>query len=185
MTTARPSAEAVTALFRASYDEVLRYAQWLSGNDEQAKDLVQRAFHDGVKDWHRLDFLALDGQVAWLKRVCRNKHIDDLRRDGRFKELREALYARFSRSPRDPADMVVDRAAVEQCWKSIVSMPPVRRTVAVLVWRDQMETLEIAAELGISAATVRVHLHRARRQLERDVGLPFEVWIPGGEERKD
>ncbi|MGW3185547.1 RNA polymerase sigma factor [Kitasatospora sp. NPDC001119] len=162
-------ADAVTALYRATYRDVLRFAIMLAGKSD-APDLVQHAFHQAALTWDEVGTRPLDGQVAWLKTVCRHKHIDNIRRDTTFDKLRVDVCEFYTTAPHDPASVTVARAALDRCWAAIQAMPTAQRTVAVLAWHQGLDPAEIAASLGISPATVRVQLHRARLRLEREVG---------------
>ncbi|MFF2078399.1 RNA polymerase sigma factor [Kitasatospora sp. NPDC058162] len=168
-------AEAVTALYRATYRDVLLFATVLTGQAESGADLVQQAYQAAALRWDELDSRPLDGRIAWLKTVCRNKYVDGVRRDTAFGKLRIDVCEFYTTAPHDPADVTVARAALERCWAAIKAMPPAQRAVAVLAWREGLDPAEIATSLGLSPATVRVQLHRARLRLSREIGdhLPF------------
>ncbi|MEU3570575.1 sigma-70 family RNA polymerase sigma factor [Kitasatospora sp. NPDC036755] len=167
-------ADAVTALYRAAYRDVLRSTTVLAGAAD-APDLVQYAFQQAALKWDEVGSRSPDGQKAWLRTVSRNRFIDDLRRDVRFDDLHFKVCEHYTAAPHDPADVTVARDALERCWAVISAMPEAQRAVAVLAWREGLDPAEIARSLGISPATVRVQLHKARRRLTSEIGnhLPF------------
>lgn len=167
-------ADAVTALYNAAYRDVLRSTTVLAGAAD-APDLVQYAFQKAALKWDEVGSRSLDGQKAWLRTVARNRFIDDLRRDVHFDELHFQVCEHYTSAPHNPADVTVARAALERCWAVISAMPRSQRAVAVLAWREGLAPAEVAQSLGISPATVRVHLHKARLRLGAEVGehLPF------------
>ncbi|MFJ7280990.1 RNA polymerase sigma factor [Kitasatospora sp. NPDC098663] len=179
---------AVTALYRAAYHDVLRSATLLTGQAHTAADLVQQAFHEAALKWHEqgLGSSSLGGQTAWLKTVCRRRHIDGLRRKIGFDEMRIDVYEQYTADGHDPAAVTVARAALDRCWAAIKAMPEAQRTVAVLAWRNGLDTAEIARDLGISQATVRVQLHRARLHRAREIGddLPEAVDSAAAKKRR-
>jgi RNA polymerase sigma-70 factor (ECF subfamily) len=52
----------------------------------------------------------------------------------------------------------------------VETLSPQQRAAVTLSCREGMATKEIAAVLGLSEATVRVHLHRALATLRRRIG---------------
>jgi RNA polymerase sigma-70 factor, ECF subfamily len=80
--------------------------------------------------------------------------------------------------PAEPAD--VERAAVRlDVVAALAKLSPVQRTATVLYFYAGLSGAEIAEVLGIPHGTVRFHLFRARKRLERllDTGAdttPFE-----------
>jgi RNA polymerase sigma factor (sigma-70 family) len=73
------------------------------------------------------------------------------------------------RTAPSPESVVLDQRALERCDEVISTMPPERKKVALLRWYCRWTVKEIAAWNGISEATVRGHLMRARRQLNEEV----------------
>ena len=71
--------------------------------------------------------------------------------------------------------------ALDRCLQAIQKMPPAQHRVAYLCWHEDWSTKEIARELGIAQATVRVHLMNARRDLVDAVGNEIVL----AEERDD
>ncbi len=64
--------------------QLTRYAQWLTGDTERVRDVVQETFLRLCR--HRQS--ELDGHLAeWLFAVCRNKAIDVCRKESRMTTL--------------------------------------------------------------------------------------------------
>jgi len=66
--------------------------------------------------------------------------------------------------------VALSRIALDRCLEAINKMPPVQHRVAYLRWHEEWSTREIAHELGIAQATVRVHLMNVRNALRDEVG---------------
>ncbi|MEU0414512.1 sigma-70 family RNA polymerase sigma factor [Streptomyces griseorubiginosus] len=166
----KTTADQVAELFDREEGMLMRYACVLTtGEAAQAADLVQRTFMAAALDWDTVDDRDAHGQRAWLRRTCRNKWIDDLRRSDRLENLLPHLARRHERPAPDPADTVIARVALEQCWKTIAAMPPVRQQIAVLHWHQGYSSAEIAAILKIQPSGVRKHIARARRAVQLSV----------------
>lgn len=89
--------------------------------------------------------------MAWLYRVAFNVANDELRR-----ERRNGVGVR---------DAVQQPSDLSEVLEALKRLPPRERAVMALFYVLDLPVREVAARLGISAATVRVHLTRGRRHL--------------------
>jgi RNA polymerase sigma-70 factor (ECF subfamily) len=151
-------------------------------------DVVQEAL--AVADRRLFDFLR-DRPLPfypWLRRLARDR-LADLRRrhvragsrtvmreeppalpDASVQELAERLFAR-SGSPSARAQREERRARVRV---ALDRLPDRDREVLVLRHLEQLATSEIAAELGVTEATVHTRHLRALRRLRDLLGPEFE-----------
>lgn len=174
----------VTALYDDSVERLHRFVSNLpKGPDSSSNhDLVSYAYKSAVENWHRISAWDRARQIGWLRQVCRNRRIDELRREVRLSKLIPRMGP--DAPVADPQSVALDRIALEACEVVIRNMPARQREVAQCAWLLLMSREDIAATLGITRAAVRVHLARARRALEEEVGphLPFSLndQGPGG-----
>jgi hypothetical protein len=105
--------------------------------------------------------------------------IGSLRRLTRWTLLSERAWT----APDETAEQALCAVTLNKCWAVIKQMPVVQHRVAVLCWAASWTPAEIAAHLGITQSTVRVHLMNARKQLLDVVGpdLPFSEGTGEGE----
>ncbi|WP_346177155.1 sigma-70 family RNA polymerase sigma factor [Streptomyces cuspidosporus] len=158
-------------LFDNEEPPLLNFAVMMTGGREQAaKDLVQQTFMAAALDWETVGQRPPAGQRAWLRTTCRNKWIDEIRRERRLRDLQGQLLRHHERTEADPADVVVSRDALARCWEVLRALPPVRHQVAWLYWIDGHTSSQIAVILGISPSGVRKHLSLAREIIHRQVG---------------
>jgi RNA polymerase sigma-70 factor (ECF subfamily) len=164
----------IAKLFLDTAAELHAYACTLPNVDEsKADDLVQEAFNAAALTWDKLAGRDRSGRRAWLFAVVRNKTIDQWRKDRSSvpspKLLEAPSWADVT------ADQVLSEMALAKCWAVIQAMPPVRKKVAFLRWREDWTSAEIAGWLGISQDTVRGHLRVARGELLVQAGadVPF------------
>ena len=87
----------------------------------------------------------------WRKAAIRTRHRQELSRS-------------ITATDSDPETLLIARATV---WGALDALTPRRRAVVVLYELEGMTVSAIAALLGISAITVRWHLAKGRRDLER------------------
>lgn len=178
--TTRDTVELVTAARdgdRAAFDELVRVtyvdtytlARRLTGDEEDARDVVQEAY---LRAFRGIDRFRGDAQFStWMYRITANCAATHLGRHGKHRhdELDEATAGADLHPDRDPAlradaDDLRNRMRV-----ALDALPPRLRSVVVL--RDVYELSHdtIAAELGISTSAAKVRLHRARNKLREQL----------------
>jgi len=162
-------------LVRATYAESYTLAFRLTGNDDDAHDVVQEAY---LRAFRGLRRFRGDAQFStWMYRITANCAATYLGKRSRHRH--DALS--------DDAPIVDDRLAADpdrhsmnvelrgQLQRSLLELPPKLRTVVVLRDVYDLPHESIAAELGISVSAAKVRLHRARRKLREDLyPLPNE-----------
>lgn len=147
--------------------QLMRYAsRMLHGDDEKAADAVQFTFmklceQESAKADHQLK--------SWLYTVCRNRIIDDVRRNGRFKAAEPELAARRRPPSRDPEQFASDQDDLRLLKKQIDQMNDQDRELIDL-WSHGLGHAEIADIVSRKPGTVRVQLHRAIKALRLRVG---------------
>lgn len=146
-----------TALFDATHRPLLAYAVRRVADPADAADVVAEAF---LVAWRRIEDVP-DGADArpWMfgvaRRVLANLHRGTRRRLA----LADRLRAEVVEVVPPPSDDVSD---VEQ---ALARLGDEDQELLRLVAWEQLARDEIALVLGVSRATVRVRLHRARRRL--------------------
>lgn len=156
-------AEAFGALVECYLPRALRLALRLLRQREDAEDLVQDAFlsalrHIDTFDPHRPFW-------PWLSRIIVNRGIDlSAARSIRVTSELTPDLADGGESPSAGAerDDIFSRVR-----RAMSALPPRRRLVVELFELDGLTVAEIARTLETAPATVRWHLHVARRQLRQ------------------
>jgi RNA polymerase sigma-70 factor, ECF subfamily len=164
-------------LVRATYTDTYTLAFRLTGNEEDARDVVQEAYLRAYKSLKRFRG---DAQfTTWLYRITANCAATYLgrRRKHRHEELAEEGYA-DEHADADPAALAEAGALHDRLTAAVQELPP--RLRAVIVLRDVYDLPHeaIADELGISVTAAKVRLHRARKRLREQL-FP----LPGEEEQ--
>jgi RNA polymerase sigma-70 factor, ECF subfamily len=156
-------------LVRRTYAETYTLAYRLTGDEEDARDVVQDAY---LRAFNGLKRFRGDAQFStWLYRItanCASTHLGKRARR-RHEELVDDLPLVDERVEIDPqarADATVLR---EELQAAIDDLPPKLRAVVVLRDIYDLPHDDIASELGISQSAAKVRLHRARRKLREDL----------------
>ena len=149
-----------------------RLALGITGNAQDAEEVVQDAFYDVVR---RIEMFRGDASFgSWLYRIVANGACRKLRRR-RWQRLEitwDEVLPMFDENGRHIASPVDWSAAVDDTSRdteirlalnaALDELPPHYRTVLVLRDVEGVSIAEIAEILGISVANVKVRVHRAR-----------------------
>ena len=135
----------VDATYRTEADRLWRALVGYSGDRELANDAVAEAFTRAIR--HEPEIRDL---VSWVWTVAFRLAAAELRRPPPPELVAE--------------DQVLD-AELPDLVRALRKLPPKQRLAVVLHDYADRPTREVAAVLGASAATVRVHLSQGRRRL--------------------
>ena len=157
---AGPAADqAVTVLYHSHYAALVREAALLVGDAATAEDVVQDCFIAVHRAWWRVRDPGT--AVFYLRRSVINKSRSVLRRRAvadRHPVLRE-------RPLPSAEDSALAAAGVSAVRAALRALPVRQREVLVLRYYADLSETQIAAVMGISRGTVKVHAARARNAL--------------------
>jgi RNA polymerase sigma-70 factor (ECF subfamily) len=162
-------AHAVDALVKATYADTYTLALRLTGDEEDASDVVQEAY---LRAYRALGGFRGDAQfTTWLYRITANCAATTLlrRRRSRTEPLSEDAPVVDLRVDRDPEWRAATGDQREAVAAALGRLPTRLRQVIVLRDIYDLPHSAIAAELGISEAAAKVRLHRARRRLKESL----------------
>jgi RNA polymerase sigma-70 factor (ECF subfamily) len=186
----QPAQRAFGKLFKNTHARLLAFIGRYLGNLEECQEVLQETYlavHRGLPKFERKSRL-----TTWIFSMAYHKICDRYAdKDRKHVELSaslellpatanetSAVYADIS--PWDAtSDLVSEkRMVLEWIQKATALLPPAQREVYRLKDEDGLSGEEIAALLGMPAATVRVHLHRARGQIVQWVRERLEKRVP-------
>jgi RNA polymerase sigma-70 factor (ECF subfamily) len=167
--------EAFDELVRITHGDAYGLALRLTGDEEDARDVVQDAYLRAYKGLSR--FRGEARFSTWLYRIvanCASTHATRRQRH-RHEELLVDVAVADTRPDHDP---VLRGEAIDlrdELDAAIRDLPPRLRAVVVLRDVYDLSHEAIAAELDISVTAAKVRLHRARRRLREELyPLPGE-----------
>lgn len=156
-------------LVRATYAESYTLAYRLTGNEEDARDVVQESY---LRAFRGLKRFRGDAQfTTWMYRITANCAATYLGRRAKHQheELADETESdEVSRSP-EPETQAENAALRSHLQEALRRLPPRLRAVVVLRDIYDLPHEAIAAELGISESAAKVRLHRARKRLREDL----------------
>jgi RNA polymerase sigma-70 factor (ECF subfamily) len=156
------------ALYRDEWRGLVALGWSLTGSWAAAEELAQDAFTDAYRRWDEVGHLDRPG--AWVRRAIINRAASH----GRRRQVERRGTDRLARRTRTEADgphadrtgdAGTARVADPAFWAAVRALPDRQRACVALHYLEDLPVAEIAAAVGCSAATVKVHLHRGRAAL--------------------
>jgi len=169
---------------RAAFDELvdlyrkrgLSIAFGMAGNLEDAKDILQESFikvYAGIKNFREEAAFS-----TWFYRVVTNCSLDFLRKRKKLYRIsfqplvnEEGEEIQVADPRPDTAGILLNDELRRQLEDCISSLPKMQRACFALKHQSGLSNQEIAATLGCSMSTVKVHLFRAVKALQGRVAL--------------
>ena len=161
---------AFEALFNKYEKQVYRTAYLITGDREEAKDVLQEVFV-AVWKW-RHTYNPQKGEFAtWLHRITLNK-CSKKRRKRRviFSSLEEEENIGYYPNTENlPEDIIISREEYERLMKALSSLDTKHRSVLVLRFFNELSYDQIASIVGISLGTVKSRIHYALKALREEL----------------
>ena len=147
---------------------LVRYAMGITGNLDEARDVVQDTFMklcaaDRAEIQDRL--------AAWLYTVCRNRALDVKRKARRMISLHEAqVEDRESLDP-PPSALAERRDTQSAVARAINSLPRNQQEVIRLKFQDALSYKEISQVTGLSVSNVGYLIHTAIKNIRQRLAV--------------
>jgi RNA polymerase sigma-70 factor (ECF subfamily) len=154
---------------------LLQYAQRITGDREQARDVVQETF---VKFQRNGALRREDEPATWLFTVCRNAALNVCRKERRMIYVdEEVIEARESEQPM-PFDQLEQKEATGFLLRIVGTLPPRQQEVIQLKFQNDLSYQQIAEVMQTTANNVGVLLHTALKTLRQRYAQVARDFIP-------
>ena len=146
------------SLFERYWQDVYRFALYLSGDPSLAEEIAQETF---VRVW------VMPGEVrggtvrAYLLTIARNLYLAERRRAAR----QVALHSDLPDPKPGPEAVTCSRQELDAVFVALQELPEADRAALLMHVQDGLSYAAIASALGLSTAAVKVRVHRARIKL--------------------
>ncbi|WP_410593691.1 SigE family RNA polymerase sigma factor [Amycolatopsis sp. lyj-23] len=149
---------------RAHLPRLLRYATMLTGEREQAADLVQDVLVKVYRRWSRVS--DAEHPDRYVLRMVTNDYLS-------WRRSRSARLVAVGDPPdaAGPEDFASVHAVREDMWQRLARLPRRQRAVVVLRYYEQFADADIADLLGCAPATVRAHARKALTTLRNGLNV--------------
>lgn len=168
---------AIAELVHRHEHRVYTLALGMLHNPADAEDILQETFINALRGLK--NFRGDATFATWLYRIAYNATLMKLRKTSPTFSLDETIEGDDNDMPReltdwshDPVDAVLNQETRAVMDAAIAALPPAGRAVFIMRDVDGLSTEETAAALGITAAAVKVRLHRARLALREHL-VPY------------
>jgi RNA polymerase sigma factor (sigma-70 family) len=154
---------------------LLQYARRITGDREQARDVVQETF---VKFQRNGALRREDEPATWLFTVCRNAALNVCRKERRMMYLdEEVIKARETEQPM-PFDQLLEKEATGFLLQIVGTLPPRQQEVIQLKFQSDLSYQQIAKIMQTTANNVGVLLHTALKTLRQRYAEVAKDFIP-------
>lgn len=153
------------------FDSLYNFAGWLTGNREEAEDLVQETYLKALKGFS--SFQQGTNFRAWIFRILRNTFLT--LRTGLQAMRTVPLESDDEETPVVPATMdtpesiLLGRVSQEAIQAALEKLPVIFREVLLLCDVEEMSYQEISETVSIPIGTVMSRLYRARRAMREEL----------------
>lgn len=154
-------ADGFADFFETTVSGMLARAIVLCGHRPDAEDAVAEAYCEALARWDQVG--RYDSPEAWVHRVMCQRLWKSARRRARQQSVGLELPVPAYTGPEQAAE-------VREVLGALTGLPPRQQLVLVLSIEGHSSE-EIAARLRVTTATVRTHVFKARRALERMLGM--------------
>jgi RNA polymerase sigma-70 factor, ECF subfamily len=155
-------------------------------NETEAEDVAQETV---IKVYQNLGKFRGDSQFrTWVLSIARNEGLGRLRKISSRRE--DSLDAETDEQTGDytpailtswreiPAEALEQKELGKLLRQAIEGLPEIYRNIVLLRDIEELDIRETAAALGISEASVKVRLHRARALLQRNLAPQLKGFAP-------
>lgn len=141
---------------------LIRYARSYCGNLETARDAVQDTF---IKLCELSPEQFPAGEKAWLYKVCRNRCLELLRKEGRVMTMNELTLEQVPGREANPAGSVESADQWQLACEMMTRLNDKQQELIRLKYQQHLSYREISEITGLTVSNVGVTLHQAMRQL--------------------
>jgi RNA polymerase sigma-70 factor, ECF subfamily len=152
-----------STFFRAEFAAVLRTVALMLRDQGRAEEITQDAFIQLLRNWPKVS--RYERPQAWVRRVAIRLAMRAVRRERLWSLVHLDLLPSAAAAPPSRFDVP---GAVRR-------LPGSQRAAIVLHYYEERPVAEVAAILGCSESTARVHLHRGRNRLRQLLGEDDDV----------
>ena len=150
-------------LYSRYADDVYRFSSWLTADLDEAKDITSETF---VRVWLAKNDLRVETVKAYLFAIARNLWLKDKRRKKRLSSIDEEGDSDMPDESSGPEALTEVRLDLDKTIKAIQKLPEIERTVVVMRAQDDLSYEDIAGATGLSVATVKIKIFRARAKIQ-------------------
>ena len=153
----------IESALRRHESHLIRYAAWILGDIERARDVVQETFLRLCKEIpERID----DHLPQWLFTVCRNLAYDVRKKENRMTPLHDIDAAE---SPLNTSALLERKETMRDLVRIVETLPKNQREVIYLKFQSDLSYKEISEITSLSVSNVGFLIHSAIKSIRARV----------------
>ena len=145
-------------IYRSYAKDVFRFAFWLSGDSDEAKDITSETF---IRLWTTKNDIVVETVKAFLFKIAKNLFLQKKRNQKQNVDLDENIID----SAPQPDTITEVRSELQNVLNAMQKLPEIDRIALIMKTHDGLSYQEISRVLGISVSAIKVKIHRARLKL--------------------
>lgn len=153
---------AISQLVRHRGRRMLAHAARLLGEGEVARDMVQEAWIEILRNIHKLE--NAEAFLPWALRIVSRRVSREIAKRQRQRKIAEEAKSLADEPLGDDAALMIDRARVVE---ALNSLSPAQSATMALFYLEEMSVAEVAEALDVPVGTVKTRLMHARANLRR------------------
>jgi RNA polymerase sigma factor (sigma-70 family) len=154
---------------------LLQYARRITGDREQARDVVQETF---VKFQRNGALRREEEPATWLFTVCRNSALNVCRKERRMMYVDDEVIESRESEQSMPFDQLEQKEATGFLLRIVATLPPRQQEVIQLKFQNDLSYQQIAGVMQTTANNVGVLLHTALKTLRERYAEVAGDFIP-------
>jgi RNA polymerase sigma-70 factor (ECF subfamily) len=159
--------EAFRLLVDGYRHRLFRLAYRMTGQTQDAEDLVQETFLRAYRNLARFDARASMG--TWLYRICTNAALDHLRQRRPRERAQVPIEDDYVSTTATPERLAASGETQIAITRALDALSPVERAAFTLRHYEQMSIAEIGAALGLGTNATKNTIFRGVQKLRREL----------------
>jgi len=157
----------IVAALNQYESNLVRYATWIVGDIERAREVVQETFLRLCKEKPE----RVAGHLPqWLYTVCRNLAFDVRKKENRMTPLDEAeSLAHPASTLRQAAALLEQKEAIGQVLRALETLSKNQREVIYLKFQCELSYQEISTITNLSVSNVGFLIHTAIKSIRKQI----------------
>ncbi len=145
-------------IYKKYVDDTMRFAYWLSGDKDDAKDLTSEAF---IRLWTTSSKIEVTTVKMYLIAIVRNLYLQQFQKSKKKTSLKLNMS-----DPKERIDKLTEsKSELQHILEYLQTLPEIDRTTMLLYANEDYTYQQIADYLNISLSNVKIKISRTRKLL--------------------
>ena len=155
-------------IFKRNYKKLFLYALYMTGNQEEARDIISDVFRKFLETYHTILYSSVD---SWLFITTKTRCIDWMRRQKRVHE-----FAKYYVVQNDVSENTLDEydQRLETVLQVMGTLPEKTRRVMELCYLEEMSYKETGEVMGLQPNGVKKHIMKGLQAIRSYFNVDYK-----------